>query len=60
MKYKIFPLGDTALTIEFGSEISPELNNRVLQVAAFFDANSFQGFIEIIPAYAALIGKHKR
>ena len=54
MKYKIFPLGDHALTVEFGNEISSESNNRVLNLARFFDANSFPGFIELVPAYASL------
>ena len=54
MNYKIFPLGSNALTIEFGSEISVELNNRVLRLADFFNHNSFPGFFEIIPAYASL------
>jgi hypothetical protein len=35
-KPKIFPLGDSALTIEFGNEISARLNNRVLKLADFF------------------------
>jgi len=54
MRYKIFPLGDNALTVEFGNKISAELNNRVLSLAHFFDKNSFPGFVEIVPAYASL------
>ncbi len=54
MKYKIFPIGDNALTIEFGTEISPEHNNLVLKLAAYFQQNAFQGFVEIVPAYASL------
>lgn len=51
---KIFPLGDNALTVSFGSKISPELNNPVLKLAQFFDQNQFLGFVEIVPAYASL------
>ncbi len=54
MKYKIFPIGDNALTIEFGREISAEHNNLVLKLAAYFEQNAFQGFVELIPAYASL------
>jgi inhibitor of KinA len=54
MRYRIFPLGDGALTIDFGNEISAELNDRVLKLARFFDKNSFKGFIEIVPAYCSL------
>lgn len=54
MNYRIFPLGDNALTIEFGSEISVEMNNRVLKLACFLDENPFAGLVEIVPAYASL------
>lgn len=54
MKYKIFPLGDNALTVEFGNEISVELNNRVVQTTEFFERNPFKGLIETLPAYASL------
>lgn len=54
MRYKIFPLGDHALTVEFGNEISIETNNRVLSLARKFDKNPFDGLIEIVPAYASL------
>jgi len=51
---KIFPLGESALTIDFGNEISLELNNKVLRLAGFLIQNNFAGFIEIIPAYSSL------
>lgn len=51
---KIFPLGENALTIDFGNEISLELNNRVLQFADFFARNNFAGFVETVPAYSSL------
>jgi len=53
-KAKIFPLGENALTIEFGNEISVELNNQVIQVAKFLTENPFAGFEEIVPAYSSL------
>ena len=54
MNHKIFPLGNNALTIEFGNKISPELNNLVLKLAQFFEQNQFSGLVEIVPAYASL------
>lgn len=54
MNPKIFPLGDNALTVEFGNEISPELNNQVVKLADYFERNSFAGLIESVPAYASL------
>ena len=50
---KIFPLGVGALTVNFGSEISVELNERAISLVEHFDANPFPGFIESVPAYAS-------
>lgn len=52
--YKIFPLGTDALTIELGREISPELNDRIINLAQYFEQNPFPGLIEIVPAYVSL------
>jgi inhibitor of KinA len=54
MNCKIFPLGDAALTIEFGNEISPEINNHILKIASHINKNQFEGFIEIVPAYSSV------
>lgn len=51
---KIFPLGENALTIEFGNEISENLNLQVRKLESYFARNNFQGFIETVPAYASL------
>jgi inhibitor of KinA len=51
---KIFPLGDRAITIEFGNRISSELNDRVLSLTHFFTQNPFSGMTEIVPAYGSL------
>lgn len=51
---KIFPLGESALTIEFSNEISPETNDKIISLANYFDENKFAGFVETVPAYASL------
>ncbi|HEY0657016.1 MAG TPA: 5-oxoprolinase subunit PxpB [Pyrinomonadaceae bacterium] len=51
---RIFPLGESALTIEFSNEISPETNDKVINLAKYFDKNKFPGFIEIFPAFSSL------
>ncbi|MBA2737758.1 MAG: 5-oxoprolinase subunit PxpB [Pyrinomonadaceae bacterium] len=51
---KIFPLGESALTIEFSNEISPETNDKVINLASYFGKNKFAGFVEVVPAYASL------
>jgi inhibitor of KinA len=54
VNYKIFSIGENALTIDFGQVISTDLNNKVLQLAEFIEHNSFTGFIELVPAYSSL------
>jgi inhibitor of KinA len=54
MNDKIYPLGENALTIEFGREISAELNEKVIKLAAAVEKHGFEGFIECVPAYASL------
>ena len=54
MDYKIFPISENALTIDFGNIISVELNERVLELADIIERNKFPGFIEIVPAYSSL------
>lgn len=50
---RIFPLGDSALTVEFGNTISVDLNKRAITLADHFQQNPFPGFIESLPAYAS-------
>jgi inhibitor of KinA len=51
---RIFPLGENALTIEFGNEISVELNKRVHAISRTIEKYNFEGFIECVPAYSTL------
>jgi inhibitor of KinA len=51
---KIFPLGDNAVTIDFGNEISVALNDKSVSLAAYLDANPFPGFVEAVPAYSSV------
>jgi len=50
---KIFPLGDGALTIDFGNEISIESNDRAIAFCDYFEKRQFPGFIEAVPAYSS-------
>lgn len=51
---KIYSLGENAITINFGNEISAEINNRVIRLDYHFNNNQYSGFIETVPAYASL------
>jgi inhibitor of KinA len=50
---RIFPLGDSALTVEFGNVISENLNVKAIALARSFADDPFEGFIEAVPAYAS-------
>lgn len=52
--FEIFSLGENAVTVHFGNEISSDMNNRVIELDRHFDENPFPGFIEMVPAYASL------
>lgn len=65
LSYRIFPLGDTAITIEFGSAINSSINKKVVARFQQLQQQPFPGMIEIIPAYCTLtvlydIGKVKK
>lgn len=51
---KVFPLGDNALTIEFGREISSELNEKAVNLSRHFEKNRFAGLIETVAAYCSV------
>src|SRR4051794_14769501 len=47
------PLGESALVVEFGNEISIEMNSRAIALAENLTADPFIGFVEAVPAYAS-------
>ncbi|MGC4035484.1 MAG: 5-oxoprolinase subunit PxpB [Chitinophagaceae bacterium] len=52
--YTIFPLGDTALTIDFGNSIDEAINQKVLALFHALKENNLPGIIELVPAYSSL------
>jgi inhibitor of KinA len=52
--YKIFPLSDSAITIDFGNVIDEKINDIVMKLYRFCSENTFTGMIEAMPAYASL------
>lgn len=51
---KISSLGENALTVSFGNEISLARNKKALNLACHFEKNRFPGFVETVPAYSSL------
>ena len=52
--HKIFSLSDSAITIDFGNVIDPQINDFVMKLYRFCTDNPFEGMIEAMPAYASL------
>jgi hypothetical protein len=52
---RILPLGDAALTVEFGNAISPELNDQVVALDIALASADLDGIIETAPSYRSLL-----
>jgi inhibitor of KinA len=51
---RFFPIGDSALTVEFGNMVSPDLNKQAVAFSALLEEHPFPGFVEAVPAYASV------
>jgi inhibitor of KinA len=51
---KLSPLGDSALTIEFGTSINPRVNGEVHALAHALAAQPIAGVLDIVPAFASV------
>jgi inhibitor of KinA len=54
LPYRIFPLGDTAITIDFGNVIDETINSHVLALFHQLRLHPLPGMIEAVPAYSSL------
>lgn len=52
--YQIYPLGDSALMVEFGQQISASLNQQILQKARHLENQHYPWLDDIVPAYTTL------
>jgi inhibitor of KinA len=52
--FRILPLGDSAITIEFGSEIDPEINARVIEFAKTVVDQEWDGILDVIPTFRSV------
>src|SRR5215218_8001816 len=52
--YSIFPLGDSALTIDFGNIINIDINKKVLQLFHQLKRENISYIIDLVPAYSSL------
>ena len=52
---RIRPAGDQALLVEFGAEISPQINRRVHEFARRATVRTIPGIGEIVPSYSSVL-----
>jgi KipI family sensor histidine kinase inhibitor len=52
---RILPLGDLAVVVEFGNEISISCNDRVRQLNQCLKKNKIKGIVETVPTFRSLL-----
>ena len=52
---KVLPVGDSAVLVEFGDSIEPDVNDRVYAFAASVTAAGIDGVEELVPTYRSLL-----
>ena len=52
--YSVFPLGDSALTIEFGNVIDENINKKVLKLFHHLRSVNHPYILDLVPAYGSL------
>lgn len=52
--YSVFPLGDSALTIDFGNTVNESINKKVLQLFHHLKQANDPQILDLVPAYSSL------
>jgi inhibitor of KinA len=52
---RYLPSGDTALVVEFGRQVDPEISGLVLTLARRIEAAGLRGIIEVVPTFRSLL-----
>ena len=52
---RVLTAGDSSLLIEFGNEISPEINRRIAAVVELMREQHIEGVVDVIPAFCSLL-----
>lgn len=56
---RFLPVGDAALSVEFGNTIEPEVNDRVVALDRAVRAAGRPGILETVPSYRALLVEYE-
>lgn len=52
--FRLLPLGDSALTVEFGNVIDPAVNERVIAFADRIRNANWDGVLDVVPTYRSV------
>ena len=52
--FRLAPLGDSAITVEFGDEIHPRINACVVAFAATVADQGWSGILDVVPTYRSV------
>lgn len=52
---RILTAGDSSLMVEFGREISPEINKKITATVALMREQHIEGVVDVIPAFCSLL-----
>lgn len=55
MKPTISPVGDSAISIDFGQVIDPKINRQIRQIIEQIKGLQLDGIVELVPTYCALL-----
>lgn len=54
LPFQMYPLGDSAIVLQFGRAASPEVNQKIRAFVSVLESNPFRGMAELVPAYSTL------
>lgn len=52
--FRLYPLSDTAVTVQFGESIDEDTHAKVRTFCAYLDRHPFPGFVEQVPAFTTV------
>lgn len=52
--YIFFPLGDSAITLDYGNIIDESINRKIIAIFNHLQKNPFPGMIEALPAFSSI------
>ena len=52
---RILTEGDSSVLVEFGKEISPEINRKITATVQLMKEQNIEGVVDMIPAFCSLL-----